>query len=45
MSPGPKRYTLRRFSHWRLVLGSLGGLALFAATRTWLVGRIAWWLR
>lgn len=45
MTHGPKRYTLRRFPHWRLVVGSLGGLALFAATWTWLMGRIAAWLR
>lgn len=45
MTSGPRRYTLRRFPHWRLVLGSLGGLALFAATWTWLLNRIAGWWR
>ena len=41
-----KRYSVvDRCPHWRLVVGSLGGFMLFAATWTWLVSRIAGWLR
>ena len=47
MTHGSKRNIFPRwkdFPHWRLVMGSLGGFMLFAATWTWLVGRIAAWL-
>ena len=42
---GPKRYTLHRFPHWRLVVGSFGAFLMFTATWTWIVNRIAGWLR